>query len=316
MSTGTTGDPGPAEGPDLTPSAVPTGTRPAVPTRSAVIVGPGRVGTALALGLADAGYHVAGVAGRGTAAVEAFTARFPDADAAPVAEVAPHGGLVVIAVGDDDLEAVLRDAARDDAVTPGSRWVHVSGQHGLDVLRPVRLAGARGAALHPAQTFPDADTGYAALPGTAWAVTADPPDLGWARVLVTELRGSPFGVRGDARALYHAGLTVGSNATAGVVTLAGDLLRGAGIEDPAAFLQSLVRSSADNATARGAEALTGPVRRGDAGTVAAHLAELERDWPEAASAYRALSRLLLSQSRRAGLDPDLADRLAEILDDT
>lgn len=280
-----------------------------------VVVGPGRVGTALALGLADAGYRIAAVAGRGEPALAAFTARFPRADAGAVAELAGRGGLVVVAVGDDDLEGVVHEAARAGAVSPGSRWVHVSGQHGLDVLEPARAAGARTAALHPAQTFPDADTGHAALPNTAWAVTAAGGDLGWARVLVTHLRGSPFGVRGDMRTLYHAALTVGANATAGVVTLAGDLLRGAGIDDPASFLAPLVRASADNATARGAEALTGPVRRGDAGTVAAHLAELERDWPEAAAAYRSLGRLLLAQSRRAGLDPQLADRIAEILDE-
>lgn len=300
MSTGATGDPGPADGPDL---------------RAAVIVGPGRVGTALALRLADAGYRVAGVVGRSAERLAAFAERFPEAAAGGLAEIAPRGGLVLVCVGDDELEGVLREAGAADAVTPGSRWVHVSGQHGLEVLRPVRAAGARGAALHPAQTFPDADTGHAALPGTAWAVTAEPADVGWARVLVTELRGSPFGVRDDMRTLYHAGLTVGSNATTGVVAMAGDLLRAAGVSDPGQVLAPLVEASTAGALERGAEALTGPVRRGDAGTVAAHLAELERDWPEAAAAYRALARLLLAQSRRAGLDPEAADRIAKVLGD-
>lgn len=300
---------------EAAPSAGRTGSVAGPDPRQVVVIGPGRVGLALALGLADAGYRIAGFVGRGERQRREAQRRFPDARVTTDHGLARQGGLIVVAVGDDDLEGVVREAALGESVEPGSRWVHASGRYGLDALRGARAAGARTAAIHPAQTFPDPDTGHRSLPGTAWAVTADPGDIGWARVLVTDLRGSPFGVRGDMRTLYHAGLTVGSNATASVVTLAGDLLRGAGIDEPEAFLAPLVRASSDNATARGAEAITGPVRRGDARTVAAHLAELDRDWPEAAAAYRSLARLLLAQSRRAGLDSELADRVAEALGD-
>ena len=178
----------------------------------------------------------------------------------------------------------------------------------------MQLAGAAVAACHPAQTFPDPDRGFAALPGISWAVTAGPNDLGWARVLVTDVGGRPVDVPGHARTLYHAGLTVGSNATATVVTLARDLLLGAGVDDPAAFLGPLVTTSAGNAADRGAAALTGPVRRGDAGTVARHLAELRTVMPEAVDAYLALSRLALGHARRAGLDPDKADAVGRELE--
>lgn len=280
------------------------------------MVGPGAVGTAVAMGLRDAGYRIAGVAGRGAERLEAFAKRFPDAQVGSLAEVTAEAELVVVAVNDDAVVDVVRDAARAHAVAPDSRWVHVSGAHGLEALRPARLAGARAAALHPAQTFPDPDTGHRSLPGTWWAVTADPDDRGWARVLVTDLRGSPVDVGPGMRTLYHAGMTVGSNAASGVVSLARDLLRAAGVIDPGTMLAPLVTASVDGALEQGPQALTGPVRRGDADTVAAHLAELERDWPEAAAAYRALARLLLAQSRRAGLDPELAERLARLLDDS
>lgn len=282
--------------------------------RRTAIIGPGRVGTALGLALGAAGYEVVAVAGRSAAALDRFVQRIPSAAALSVAEAGRAAELVVVAVPDDALGAVVREAARDDGVAEGSRWVHVSGGHGTDVLRPVRMAGAAVAACHPAQTFPDPDTGLAALPGSSWAVTAAESDLGWARVLVTDLRGRPVTVPARSRTLYHAGLTVGSNATATVVTLARDLLLGAGVEDPAAFLGPLVTTSAGNAADSGAAALTGPVRRGDAGTVAAHLAELRETLPEAVDAYLALSRLALGYARRAGLDPDAADAVADALD--
>lgn len=282
--------------------------------RRTAVIGPGRVGTALAMALRDAGYSVVAVAGRGEASLARFTSRLPDAQILPAADAARQAELVVLAVPDDALEGVVADVARDDGVAEGSRWVHVSGGWGTDVLRPAHLAGAAVAACHPAQTFPDADAGLAALPGSSWAVTADESSLGWARVLVTDLRGRPVTVPARSRTMYHAGLTVGSNATATVVTLARDLLLGAGVEDPAAFLGPLVTTSAANATENGAAALTGPVRRGDAGTVAAHLEELRDTLPEAVDAYLALSRLALGYARRAGLDEDAAQDVANVLD--
>jgi predicted short-subunit dehydrogenase-like oxidoreductase (DUF2520 family) len=107
---------------------------------------------------------------------------------------------------------------------------------------------------------------------------------------------------------------VGANATTSVVTMARDLLLGAGVRDPGAFLGPLVTTAASNAAERGAAALTGPVRRGDAGTVAAHLAELRAVLPEVVDAYTALSRLALAQARRAGLDDDAAAAIDAVLD--
>jgi predicted short-subunit dehydrogenase-like oxidoreductase (DUF2520 family) len=283
--------------------------------KRAAVIGPGRVGTAVGMGLAAAGYEVVAVAGRGGTALAAFQQRVPGAVVLPAAEAARRADLVVVAVPDDVLERLVRGVARDDGVAEGSRWVHTSGGYGTDVLQPARLAGAAVAACHPAQTFPDADTGYASLPGTTWAVTADERDLRWARVLVTDLRGSPVTVPDRSRTLYHAGLTVGSNATTTVVILARDLLLGAGVVDPDAFLGPLVTTSAANAAQRGAEALTGPVRRGDAGTVARHLAELREVMPEAVDAYVALSRLALRHARRAGLGAGAAGSVAEVLGD-
>ena len=282
--------------------------------KRAAVIGPGRVGTALGMALARAGYEVVAVAGRSEEHLARFIGLVPGAAAATVAEAGQQADLVVVAVPDDELGQVATGAARDEAVAEGSRWIHVSGGHGTEVLRPVRLAGAAVAACHPAQTFPDPVTGFEALPGSSWAVTASESDLGWARVLVTDLRGRPVTVAGRSRTLYHAGLAVGSNATATVVTLARDLLLGAGISDPGEFLGPLVTTTAANAAAGGASALTGPVRRGDAGTVARHLEELRETLPEAVDAYLALSKLALGYARRAGLDADLAEGVAEVLE--
>lgn len=281
--------------------------------RRTAIIGPGRVGTALGMALDQAGYRVVAVAGRGQAAMDEFCRRVPSAAALPAVEAAREAELVVVCVPDDALEGVVRAVARDDGVAEGSRWVHVSGGSGIDVLRPARLAGARVAACHPAQTFPDPDAGVANLAGTTWAVTADEADLGWARVLVTDLRGSPVTVTAGNRLLYHTGLVVGANGTSTVVTLARDLLLGAGIADPGAFLGPVATAAAGNAAQRGADALTGPVRRGDADMVARQLDELHTVMPEAVDAYLELARLALRHARRAGLDDAAVDALTQVL---
>lgn len=283
--------------------------------RAVAVIGPGRVGTAVAMGLAQAGYEIAAVAGRGGASLRAFTERLPGAAILPAAEAARAGQLVVVSVPDDQLTDVVRALARDDAVTASSRWVHVSGAAGLEPLRPVELAGAAVAACHPAQTFPDPETGLANLPGTTWAITAAEDALSWARVLVTDLRGVPVTVPADMRGLYHTGLSLGANGTSTVVSLARDLLLGAGVDMPEQFLDPLVRAAASGATREGAAALTGPVRRGDAHTVAAHLTELRTAMPEAVEVYVALARRTLGQARRAGLDPELADAVRRVLDE-
>lgn len=278
------------------------------------VIGPGRVGTALARALPWPAYEVVAVAGRGEATLARFTAAFPGVEVRPVASAGAEADLVLVCVPDDALEQVAREVAKAGGVVGGSRWVHTSGGYGPDALRPVALCGAHVAACHPAMTFPDPDRGLERLPGASWAVTAASEDLAWARILVTDLRGSPITVPAGARTLYHAGLAVGSNATATVVTLARDLLLGAGVQDPNAFLGPLVTTSAAGAAERGVEALTGPVRRGDAQTVAKHLDELREVMPEAVDAYIALSSLALRYARRGGLDDEAAQAVAKVLE--
>ncbi|CAN5445268.1 hypothetical protein BH23ACT9_BH23ACT9_24390 [soil metagenome] len=279
------------------------------------VLGPGRVGTALALGLQHAGYRIAAVAGRdpGSPSVQRFTGLLPDAEVLPLDRATAGADLVLVTTPDDAITSTGRAVARADGVEEGQRWVHVSGGLGIDALATVTAAGGRVAACHPAMTFPDPEAGAASLPGTSWAVTAAEPDLGWARLLVLDLRGSPVTLASKDRTLYHAGLAVGSNATTAVVSMARDMLLGAGVDDPAAFLGPLVTTSALGGATRGVDALTGPVRRGDVGTVAAHLAELRTSFPEAVDAYLALAELILAQAVRSGMDPDRAQRMRDLL---
>jgi predicted short-subunit dehydrogenase-like oxidoreductase (DUF2520 family) len=281
--------------------------------RRVAVIGPGRVGTLLVVSLARAGWRPVAVAG-GSADAREHVATL-------VTGCRPHGSaseavvgvdLVVLATPDDALEAVVTDLARDDALAEGQRVVHVAGSTGLAPLRRAALAGAGVAACHPAMTVPTGATDPDLLVGAAWAVTAGPADRGWARELVVDLGGDPHDVADHARGLYHAGLALGSNAAAAAVVVARQLLLAASIRDPATFLAPLVHRSVDNALADGAGALTGPVVRGDVGTVANHLDALATDVPELRDAYRDLTRVLLGRVR-SELSPAAAAELDALL---
>ena len=274
------------------------------------VIGPGRAGTAVALASVDAGYSVTAVAGRGAEALERFTSLVPTARVLPPEEAARSADLVILGMPDSAVGSVARDLAAADAVVPGRRWVHLAGSLGVAVLEPIRLAGGRVAACHPAQTLPDPETGRAALDGSAWGVTASEANRTWARRFVRDLGGEPFDIADADRPLYHVAMSLGANATGAVITLARDLLLGIRVEEPESFLAPLAAAAVTNAARHGARALTGPVRRGDAVTVAAHLEELATVMPEAVDAYRELARLALAQARRAGLEESAAEEVA------
>jgi predicted short-subunit dehydrogenase-like oxidoreductase (DUF2520 family) len=143
-------------------------------------------------------------------------------------------------------------------------------------------------------------------------VTTGPSDRSWAHDLVVDLAGDPVDVADDRRVLYHAGLAVGSNAVGAAVAVARKLLLAAGVDDPRPFLAPLIGASVSNVLARGAGALTGPVVRGDAGTVARHLDGLTADVPSLVDAYRALTGVVLDQARPA-LDARQVAALEEVL---
>ena len=295
----------------MTAGAAPAG-RPTSRFRVAII-GPGRVGTLLAVALSRAGHRVVAVAGGQPSARDRVGelvagVRLFDVPAAAVADA----DLVVVATPDDAVAAVVDDLAASDALREHHHVVHVAGSHGLGVLHRATLAGARVAACHPAMTVPTGASDPDLLVGAAWAVTAGTADRPWARQLVTDLGGDPHDVPDAARGLYHAGLAVGSNAVGAAVAVARQLLLAARVPDPAAFLGPLVERSVTNVLADGASALTGPVVRGDRGTIARHLDVLDTDLPELADAYRDLTRVLLGRVRPS-LSPAAAAELDALL---
>ncbi|MEV4664231.1 Rossmann-like and DUF2520 domain-containing protein [Micromonospora echinofusca] len=279
------------------------------------VVGSGRVGAVLGAALAAAGHRVvAATAGSGASRARAalLLPGVPRRSADAVARAATD--LLLLAVPDDALAGVVAALAGSGALRSGQVVAHTSGAHGLAVLAPAAEAGARPLALHPAMTFTGTPDDLARLAGISYGVTAPAELRPLAARLVADLGGVPEWVGEADRPLYHAALAHGANHLVTLVNEAADRLRDAGVTQPEKVLAPLLRAALENALRLGDDALTGPVSRGDAGTVERHLARLAATAPESVAPYLALARRTADRAIAAGrLRPVDAESLLGVL---
>ena len=278
------------------------------------VVGAGRVGTALAVALGRAGHEVVAVSAVSDSSVRRIEQRLPGVAIARPPEVVASADLVLMTVPDDALAGLVAGLAATGAAVEGRLIAHASGRHGLGVLDPVTAAGALPLALHPVMTFTGRPDDIDRLAGISFGITAPDPLRPVAEALVVEMGGEPVFIAEEQRDLYHAALASGANYLVTLVVQASDLLRDAGVAQPARMLGPLLSAALDNALRLGDAALTGPVARGDADTVASHVNALRADAPEALPAYLALARLTADRAVAAGtLSAPDAQRLLGVL---
>lgn len=264
------------------------------------LVGPGRAGSVVAAGWARAGHPVVAVHARSEGSRQRAAELLPEAPIVPVADVFALADLVLVTIPDDALPGFVAEAS-DRYVRPGQFVVHTSGRYGAGVLAPATAWGALPLALHPVMTLTGRIEDVDRLVGCPFGVTAPDELLTVAAALVVELGGEPMTVAEEQRPLYHAALAHSANHLVTLVAEAMDLLALAEVEAPARMLGPLLGAALDNALRLGDQALTGPVSRGDAGTVAAHLTDLAAVSPHVAAAYRALARRTADRALEAGL---------------
>src|SRR3984957_12901799 len=266
------------------------------------IISAGRVGTALGVALERVDHVVVACSAVSRASRQRAERWLPDTPVLPVPDVAGSAELLLLAVPDTELAALVSGLAATSAVRPGTIVAHTSGVIGVGVLAPLGEQDCIPLAIHPAMTFTGSDEDISRLPDTCFGITAA-DDVGYAigQSLVLEMGGEPFCVREDARVLYHAALAHAGNHIVAVLADALDALRASlrgsellgqqTVDDqPGGIAERIVgplaRAALENPLRRGQAALTGPVARGDAAAVAEHLAALAGVDPELAHAYR------------------------------
>lgn len=278
------------------------------------IVGAGAVGTALGVALSRAGWPVHAVASRDAARRERFRGlvnvnrAFVDPEAL-VEEVE----LIILAVPDD----VIGPLASGLRMYSGQAMIHTSGAVGAEVLAPAMAAGTQIGSFHPLVAFADTERAVAALHGATIAIEADDQLAALLGRMAEALGATPVRLASGSKAAYHAAAVLAAGGFVALLDAIARLGRVAGLDEAGALTiyGPLIEGTLANARALGIQAaLTGPITRGDVGTLRAHLGELREHAPDVLDLYVAAGRREIELAEGRGtLAPGTATAMREML---
>jgi len=278
------------------------------------IVGTGRVGAVLGAALQQAGHRLVAVSGVSEQSRARAAALLPGIPVTSVEEVVRQAELVLLTVPDDALPELIAGLSATGSWQAGQLVVHTSGRYGAAVFDAAAGHHVLGMALHPVMTFTGTAMDVARLADCCFGITAPEPLRPVAEALVVEMGAEPVWIQEQDRPMYHAGLAHGANHLVTLVAQAMQVVGSAGVEEPQRLIAPLLQAALDNALRLGDAALTGPVARGDAGTVAAHLAQLAEQTPDILPTYVALARATAERALASGrLTAVAAESLLDIL---
>jgi predicted short-subunit dehydrogenase-like oxidoreductase (DUF2520 family) len=271
------------------------------------IVGAGAVGTALGVALDRAGWPIHAVASRDPLRRDRFRSLIPGvrpfADATPLVEEVE---LIILAVPDDAVPRV----AGNIHMYSGQAMVHTSGLLGADALAPAMAAGTQVGSFHPLVAFADLERAVEALHGATIAIEGDDQLLDLLARMAEAIGGRPVRLAPGAKAAYHAAAVLAAGGFVALLDAIAELGRVAGLDEAGslAIYGPLIEQTLGNARTLGvAAALTGPMTRGDRGTVARHMETLAKHAPAVVPLYRAAAeREIELATRRGALTPEEA----------
>ena len=278
------------------------------------IVGAGAVGTALGVALSRAGWPIHAVASRDAGRRERFRSlvevnrAFVDPE--PLVEEVE---LIVLAVPDD----VIAPLANGLRMYSGQAMIHTSGAVGAEVLAPAMAAGTQIGSFHPLVAFADTERAVAALHGATVAIEADDELAAMLGSMAEVIGATPVRLASGSKAAYHAAAVLAAGGFVALLDAIAELGSVAGLDEAGALAiyGPLIEGTLGNARALGIRAaLTGPITRGDTGTLDSHLATLAAHAPAVLELYVAAGRREIALAEGRGtLMPGAAERMREAL---
>ncbi len=253
-------------------------------------IGAGTVGTALAFLLQQHGYNITMVSSRTDKSARRFTAQVTDCRIAGSNQrVADAADIVFITTPD----AVIPTVAAELTWHAGQSVVHCSGADSTAILQPARKMGAAVGTCHPLQTFADGRQAILNIPGSTFAIEAKEPLLSTIKEMAEAVGGRWIVLRPEDRVLYHAAAVMACNYLVTLVKMSTDLWQTFGVppDQATSALLPLIKGTLNNIENVGLPGcLTGPIARGDAGTVSKHLNALAKSAPDLLDIYKQLGR--------------------------
>jgi predicted short-subunit dehydrogenase-like oxidoreductase (DUF2520 family) len=294
---------------------------------SVAILGPGRLGLALAIALRASGYTILAFvskhAGHAIKAADLFSQSGKVVRPLALAEISqlPSTDLILIATPDDAIEETARrlaKLARPKGKTHHRTVLHTSGALSSAALAPLAEAGFHTGSFHPLISVSDPRAGAEALHGAFYCLDGDPSAIKIARQIVSDLRGKSFTIRPEHKALYHAAAVMASPHLVALFDLAIEMLAAGGLSKKKAkeILLPLLETTLNNLKLTDTtRALTGTFARGDLATVKRHLSALSpREFADALEVYKLLGLHSVQLASGNGIDEKLLEPIRRALE--
>jgi predicted short-subunit dehydrogenase-like oxidoreductase (DUF2520 family) len=277
-------------------------------------IGAGTTGTALAVRLSQKGWPVVAVSSRTLASAQRLAGRVRNCQVCHTdRELANVAEMVFITTPDD----VIAQVCSEVEWRKGQSVLHCSGAHSVDILEPARKLGAAVGSFHPLQTFADVDQAIANLPGSTFGLEAEEPLLSTLKELTQLLNGNWVRLGSGDKVLYHAAAVFACNYLVTLVRMALDLWKDFGVSSKEATraLLPLLRGTLNNIDSVGLpDCLTGPVARGDLGTIERHLTALDARNPSLLATYKELGLQTIPIALAKGrIDEQKAEEMRTLL---
>lgn len=251
-------------------------------------IGAGTVGTALSVRLSSKGYQVVAVSSRSQTSARNLAQAISDCRAFNNnQDVADTAELVFITTPDDAIAPVVSQIQWHT----GQSVVHCSGADSVDILEPAKRLGAQVGVFHPLQTFASVSQAIENMPGSTFAIEAEEPLLNTLKAMANTLDGNWVELKAGDKVIYHAAAVIACNYMITLVKLATDLWQTFATPPHQATqaLLPLLRGTINNIDTVGIpQCLTGPIARGDTGTIKKHLNALQKTAPAILTTYREL----------------------------
>jgi len=277
--------------------------------KTIAIIGTGRLGGTLALGLNRAGYNIRFLASKNNISAKKIARQTAAEEISPPFAELTGVDLIFITTPDQTIPEIVKTLAGAQIDWNGKSVAHCSGALTTEVLKPLSDKGAKTLTLHPSQTFPPEPDPHR-FNGIYFAVEGE--DYSTGEIIAKALGGNSFRLDSESKILYHAAACFASNFLYGLASAARILMIEAGFEREKSLkiLLPLMLGTIDSIEEYGIEeGLTGPIARGDIDIIEKHLTAME-NYPEIINIYKTLGRWLINT---ANLNQDLHDRMKEIL---
>jgi predicted short-subunit dehydrogenase-like oxidoreductase (DUF2520 family) len=278
------------------------------------IIGLGMVGTAIGHLLNKSGHKIIAISDKSAAALKKALPYTGGEVFRNPRQAVREADCILITTPDDIISSVCSEIA-DSELVADKFIFHMSGAGGLDLLDSAKKAGAVIASIHPLQSFSSIDTAINNIPGSIFGITANKKAQKQAEIIVQNLNGIPIFISAAQKPLYHAAACVASNYLVSLLNVVESIYESIGISKTnarKAYLPLICGTIKNIENSGSIQALTGPIARGDAGTIKKHIAAIAKTQPDYLSLYCALGLITTNIAQKKGT---LSAKKAKIIND-